>query len=71
MRQNEEENSSEEEHWQEKEGANEWDEESNDEDIEHIVPLDMPPLKRRIVSKPCEKQSFHAFAVTVFPWKTL
>ena len=35
MRQNEEENSSEEEHWQEKVRANEWDEESNDEDIEH------------------------------------
>ena len=71
MRQNEEENSSEEEHWQEKVGANAWDEEFNDEDIEHIVPLDMPPLKRRIVSKPCEKKSFHVFAVTAFPWKTL
>ena len=35
LRQNEEENSSEEEHWQEKVRANEWDEESNDEDIEH------------------------------------
>ena len=35
MRQNEEENSAEEEHRQEKVGVNEWDEGSNEENIEH------------------------------------
>ena len=35
MRQKEEENSKEDKHQQGKVGANEWDEESNDEDIEH------------------------------------